>query len=80
MIQVTYAYPIVMREPSFVKRDAIEEAFEIHGIEFRRGLSGAGTRLGSHTWLNMDYSIDRKISLWQITSIFSRGTLETIQV
>ena len=40
-----YAFPIIMREPSFVKRDAIEEAFRNHGIEFRRGLSGGGNQV-----------------------------------
>ena len=37
-----YAFPIIMRESSFVKRDAIEKAFKKYGIEFRRGLSGGG--------------------------------------
>jgi CDP-6-deoxy-D-xylo-4-hexulose-3-dehydrase len=40
-----YAFPIIMREPSIVKRDAIEEAFKNHGIEFRRGLSGGGNQV-----------------------------------
>ena len=40
-----YAFPIIMREPSYVKRDAIEEAFKNYGIEFRRGLSGGGNQV-----------------------------------
>ena len=40
-----YAFPIIMREASFVKRDAVEEAFRDHGIEFKRGLSGGGNQV-----------------------------------
>jgi len=40
-----YAFPIIMREASFVKRDAIEKALKKHGIEFRRGLSGGGNQV-----------------------------------
>ena len=40
-----YAFPIIMREASFAKRDAIEEALKENGIEFRRGLSGGGNQV-----------------------------------
>lgn len=41
----SYAFPIIMRESSLVKRDAIEKALRRRGIEFRRGLSGGGNQV-----------------------------------
>lgn len=42
--QVNYAFIVIMKEPDFTKRDAIESLLRSEGIEFRRGLSGGGSQ------------------------------------
>ena len=41
----SYAFPIILREPSIEKRDAVEISLRDAKIEFRRGLSGGGNQL-----------------------------------
>lgn len=40
-----YAFILVLKEPSFLLRDRVEQALIEQGIEFRRGLSGGGNQL-----------------------------------
>lgn len=40
-----YAFPIILRNPSIEKRDAIQAALKKAKIEFRRGLSGGGNQV-----------------------------------
>jgi CDP-6-deoxy-D-xylo-4-hexulose-3-dehydrase len=40
-----YAFTLVLKEPNFNKRDKIEAALGLAGIEFRRGLAGGGNQL-----------------------------------
>lgn len=40
-----YAFTIVLREPSFLNRDKVEEVLLLRSVEFRRGLSGGGNQL-----------------------------------
>ena len=40
-----YAFTLVLNEPNFEIRNKIEKNLTIHGIEFRRGLSGGGNQL-----------------------------------
>jgi len=40
-----YAFILILKEANFDVRDRIEESLKLHGIEFRRGLSGGGNQL-----------------------------------
>ncbi len=40
-----YAFTLILKEPSFSRRNKVEEALTSQGIEFRRGLSGGGNQL-----------------------------------
>lgn len=40
-----YAFTLVLRQPDFILRNKVESALTLHGIEFRRGLSGGGNQL-----------------------------------
>lgn len=41
----SYAFPVIMKEASMIKRNRVEDALKIAGIEFRRGLSGGGNQI-----------------------------------
>lgn len=41
----SYAFPVIMKEASIVKRNRAENALKTAGIEFRRGLSGGGNQI-----------------------------------
>lgn len=43
--QSNYAFIIVLKNPSFEKRNLVEKTLRDNGIEFRRGLSGGGNQL-----------------------------------
>ena len=43
--QCNYAFIVIMKEPTFSRRDDIEKALTDNGIEFRRGLSGGGNQV-----------------------------------
>jgi len=43
--QCNYAFIVILKEPSFDKRNEIETILNENGIEFRRGLSGGGNQL-----------------------------------
>lgn len=43
--QCNYAFIVILKEPSFEKRDLLEATFNKEAIEFRRGLSGGGSQL-----------------------------------
>lgn len=43
--QCNYAFIVVLKEPSFDKRNHLEKTLSESGIEFRRGLSGGGNQL-----------------------------------
>jgi CDP-6-deoxy-D-xylo-4-hexulose-3-dehydrase len=40
-----YAFIVILKEPSYYKRDRIENTLTENGIEFRRGLSGGGNQM-----------------------------------
>lgn len=40
-----YAFTLILKEPSFSRRNKVEDALTSQGIEFRRGLSGGGNQL-----------------------------------
>lgn len=43
--QCNYSFIVVLKDPSFDKRNLIETTLKENGIEFRRGLSGGGNQL-----------------------------------
>ena len=43
--QCNYAFIIILKNPSFEKRDQLEVTLREKGIEFRRGLSGGGNQM-----------------------------------
>jgi CDP-6-deoxy-D-xylo-4-hexulose-3-dehydrase len=40
-----YAFIVILKEPNFEKRNALENKLSENGIEFRRGLSGGGNQM-----------------------------------
>jgi CDP-6-deoxy-D-xylo-4-hexulose-3-dehydrase len=40
-----YAFIVILKEPNFEKRNALENKLAENGIEFRRGLSGGGNQM-----------------------------------
>jgi CDP-6-deoxy-D-xylo-4-hexulose-3-dehydrase len=40
-----YAFIVILKEPNFDKRNALENKLAENGIEFRRGLSGGGNQM-----------------------------------
>jgi CDP-6-deoxy-D-xylo-4-hexulose-3-dehydrase len=56
--QCNYAFIIVLKDPSFEKRDILENTLKENGIEFRRGLSGGGNQLRQPFFkqFNIDYN------------------------
>jgi len=40
-----YAFTLVLNEPDTALRDRVEHSLRLHGVEFRRGLSGGGNQL-----------------------------------
>ena len=40
-----YAFPLILKDPSFVKRNKLEKIMKKFKIEFRRGNAGGGNQL-----------------------------------
>jgi CDP-6-deoxy-D-xylo-4-hexulose-3-dehydrase len=55
--QCNYAFIIILKDPSFEKRDIIEKTLREKDIEFRRGLSGGGNQL-RQPYFKKNYDID----------------------
>lgn len=55
--QCNYAFIVVLKEPSFEKRDLVESTLKTHKIEFRRGLSGGGNQL-RQPFIKKNFNID----------------------
>ena len=57
--QCNYAFIVILKNPSFEKRNLVEETLRNKGIEFRRGMSGGGNQLRQpymKKYFNIDYS------------------------
>ena len=57
--QCNYAFIVILKTPSFEKRNLVEETLRNKGIEFRRGMSGGGNQLRQpymKKYFNIDYS------------------------
>lgn len=59
--QCNYAFIVIMKEQSTIKRDLIESKLTEAGIEFRRGLSGGGNQMRQPYLKHIDKSFN---TLW----------------
>lgn len=55
--QCNYAFIVILKSPSFEKRNLIEDTLNEHKIEFRRGLSGGGSQL-RQPYIKKHYNIN----------------------
>jgi CDP-6-deoxy-D-xylo-4-hexulose-3-dehydrase len=52
-----YAFIVILKEPSFILRDKLENNLKENGIEFRRGLSGGGNQM-RQPYFKKNYNFD----------------------
>jgi CDP-6-deoxy-D-xylo-4-hexulose-3-dehydrase len=56
--QCNYAFIVILKEPSFEKRNHLEATLKKEGIEFRRGLSGGGNQMRQPFMKQFNYNFN----------------------